>query len=127
MGKVVGRFFDADGEPTALRTTAEAQAAAVREAKAENKAAYAGQPQAQPCNVRWNKKDGGWVYCMEQEEGQQRYPRRVISPDDSGALHERCACFAEQEHGTARRLYDSCQPDATKCMTSAPEEPEWAE
>lgn len=60
MGKVVGRFFDTAGEPTALRLQAEAAAAAAAQREREKEAARSGGGAADvPCNVKWSKVEGG--------------------------------------------------------------------
>ena len=63
IGKVVGRFFDATGQPTALLAKVEAAAAAAVAAAAkeaaEGKGAAGSGQQGQPCNVKWSKSEGG--------------------------------------------------------------------
>lgn len=123
VGKVVGRFYDSDGQATPLLASAEAQAAAVRAAKEDNKQQFAATRELaarNPCNVRWTKAEGGFVYCTEGAAGERRYPRKVVAPDELGTLHERCACFLDALHSQARRLYDGCEPSATRCRTSSP-------
>lgn len=64
VGRVVGRFYDADGQPTALLVRAEAAAAAAAAAKQAEQAGQAGSgQQAQPCNVKWSESAGvgQWV------------------------------------------------------------------
>ncbi len=65
VGKVVGRFYDAAGQPTALlaRVEAAAAAAAAAKAAAEQKGATGSgsgkqQQQQQPCNVKWSRSEG---------------------------------------------------------------------
>lgn len=70
MGRLVGRFYDAQGQPTALLQKAEAAFASVQaERDAQADAASAGQlaaagkgkrapPAEAPCNVRWSKSEG---------------------------------------------------------------------
>ncbi|PRW21088.1 Peptide-N(4)-(N-acetyl-beta-D-glucosaminyl)a sparagine amidase F [Chlorella sorokiniana] len=86
VGKVVGRFYDAAGQPTALLARAEAAAAAAAAAKEAAEGggqAGGGQQAQQPCNVKWSKSEGGSVWC---EEG--RFPRRVLQPDWQGQPQE---------------------------------------
>lgn len=57
MGKVVGRFYDAAGNPSALQLRVEAAAAA--KAAAEDQGRDAGDGDAGvPCNVRWSRAQG---------------------------------------------------------------------
>lgn len=66
VGRVVGRFYDAAGQPTALLARVEAAAATAAAAKeaAEGKGQAGGGQQVQPCNVKWSKSEGvvgGWA------------------------------------------------------------------
>ncbi|PSC71730.1 Neuferricin isoform A [Micractinium conductrix] len=118
VGKVVGRFFDTAGEPTALRLQAEAAAAAAAQREREKEAARSGGGAADvPCNVKWSKVEGGWVWC---DGG--LLPRRVLRSDwEGGQAAERCACVEQQEPSPSARLYDGCGPEASTCQTSPPE------
>eukprot|EP00887_Chlorella_sp_A99_P004511 scaffold34.g4511.t1 len=107
VGKVVGRFYDSDGQATPLLASAEAQAAAVRAAKEDNKQ---------------QARAAGWLARLfaATRELAARNPCNVVAPDELGTLHERCACFLDALHSQARRLYDGCEPSATRCRTSSP-------
>ena len=67
VGRVVGRFYDAAGQPTALLARIEAASVAASAAKeaAEGKTQTGAGQQPQPCNVKWSKSEGavvgGWV------------------------------------------------------------------
>lgn len=121
VGKVVGRFYDATGQPTALLAKVEAAAAAAAAAAAkeaaEGKGAVGGGQQGQPCNVKWSKSEGGSVWC---DDG--RFPRRVLQPDWQGQPQEQCMCMPDAAVDGERRLYDGCSPEAARCRTSPPEE-----
>ncbi|KAL4420479.1 hypothetical protein ABPG75_010135 [Micractinium tetrahymenae] len=120
VGKVVGRFYDAAGSPTPLQQRAEAAAAAAaaQEAAAKEQGQGGGAADAAvPCNVKWSRAEGGWVWCPE---GQ--FPRRVLQADwQGGQQQERCACLDSADVLAAARLYDGCAPEAQRCQTSPPE------
>lgn len=127
VGRVVGRFFTAAGEPTEALAEAEAAAAAVAAKRGASRASpasgqqgadEAGQGAYLPCNVKWTKAEGGWVWCPD--EG---HPRKVAVPRASGAVTERCGCFQTTAVTEGRRLYDGCGAEATRCQTS-PQEPD---
>ncbi|KAL4436400.1 hypothetical protein ABPG77_009962 [Micractinium sp. CCAP 211/92] len=116
VGKVQGRFYDAAGNPTPLQQRVEAAAAA--KVAAEEQEQDAGSSDASvPCNVKWSRAEGGWVWCPD---GQ--FPRRVLQADwQGGQQQERCACRDSAEVSAAARLYDGCTPEAQRCQTSPPE------
>lgn len=126
VGSVVGRLYDADGDPTPLLILAETQAerhaaavAATATAAAAAGGADAAEEEQHPCNVSWTRAMGGTVYCSE-----GRRPRRVLVRAGEGqGMEERCACLVGDAESSARRLYEGCAPDRETCQTSPPEEP----
>ena len=65
VGKLIGGFYDAEGNPTEMRLELDRQA---ERAKDTEKLLKEEQLQFPSCNSRWNANDGGWVYC-----GKKRY------------------------------------------------------
>ena len=116
VGRVIGRFYDADGDPSPQLILAETQAERFTASQAGG--GPAGQ-QNPLCNVSWSRAKGGWVHC-----GEGRWPRRVLVPvAQSGgeALQERCQCLEGSGVSEAARLYPGCAADSTRCQTSEPE------
>lgn len=59
MGKVVGRFYDAAGNPSALQLRVEAAAAAKAAAEEQGRdAGDGGSDAGVPCNVKWSRAQG---------------------------------------------------------------------
>ena len=138
VGRLIGRFYDARGQPTPALAEAEAHAAAVgakRKARVAANAAETAQQQQQqeqeeagssstgqgaylPCNVKWTRAEGGWVWCPDQGR-----PRRVMVPAlaSGGGVSERCGCMVDAAVTEGRRLYEGCDPGADRCQTSPPE------
>ena len=130
VGKVIGRFFNAQGEPTELLKRAEALAGQYRAAQAAaegEKSAAVGtttENQIILCNIMWEKLSGSQVGC---EEG--RVPRRVAvhhnddggggsgtSSSSSGSSDEtRCMCFDDVQVTASRQLYDGCDLTSRTC------------
>lgn len=73
VGRVVGRFYDAAGGPTALLLGSEAAArAAARAAEAAEAAQGQQQAPADPaCDVKWSQEDGEAVRGRERGGGRQ--------------------------------------------------------
>jgi hypothetical protein len=66
VGRVVGRFYDPQGQPTPLLARMEAAAAAHAAAKEAAEQGGGQTQQQEPCNVRWSKAEG--------EGGRERGP-----------------------------------------------------
>lgn len=120
MGRLTGRFYDAQGRSTPLLERVEAEVAAHRAEKAAKEAAEGVKSDEVLCNVKWTKAEGGFVWCYE-----DWFPRRVAVPAaqaDGSGVAEKCVCFPEDEVSEARRGYEGCALDAQRCQTSPPEE-----
>lgn len=112
VGMVVGRFYNMDGEETALLRRAENLAAEHRAKEEAQEIA-----EAILCNVSWKKESGGWVHC-----GDEMKPRKVGVPDGEGNIQERCLCFNGDEVTEGKRLYEGCEPSSSRCQASKPGE-----
>jgi len=129
-GRVVGRFFDADGDPTPLLILSETKAEIHREQNEEKereKRGAAGSLEKPSlggvvCDSSWSVAKGGWVHC---EEG--TYPRRVLverggaSLSANDGVKERCVCFEKYENMPGQRLYEGCDAQQSRCQTSPPQ------
>ena len=60
VGKLIGGFYDEQGEPTEMHHELERQ---VEKAKNLDVLLKEEEQQFPPCNSRWNAREGGWVYC----------------------------------------------------------------
>ncbi|KAK1563058.1 hypothetical protein Q3G72_021602 [Acer saccharum] len=79
VGKLVGRYYDNQGNPTKYLKGAEAKAARGAQLMEKQKTEEAKQPS---CNAKWS-----------QEEGGER-PQEIAL---TGKINKRCACFNEDE------------------------------
>ncbi|URE11710.1 Cytochrome b5-like Heme/Steroid binding domain [Musa troglodytarum] len=92
-GKLVGRYYDSQGNPTKYLKGVESKAKRGAQLLEKQKIEEAKIPS---CNSKWSEQDGGEVWC---ETG---YPRLVKRPGDialTGKISQRCACFKEEELG----------------------------
>jgi len=112
VGKLVGRYYNHDGEPTKELKGVEVKAARGAQLLEKQKAYEDKLPN---CNSRWSDQHGGEVWC---ESG---YPRLVQMPSEialSGKMSKRCACFKEEElNQSGLELYEGCDPYASLCKT----------
>lgn len=117
-GKLVGRYYDADGEatPYLLNVQKKIQQATSREAET-NKLKL----MFPPCNIEWSHDTGSRVWCSTKSGGIERdwvgSPRQFYEP---GSSTYRCACINVQEAETLPilgnvREYEDCDPLATSC------------
>ena len=122
MGRVVGRFYDEQGDAKPPLILAETQAERHRET---SEAAAAAEQQGRTplqCDVSWSAAKGGWVSCPE-----GMVPRRVLAEvgaGSEGSHVERCECFAGGDAEAAagsRGEYEGCEADSQRCRTAEPE------
>uniref|UniRef100_A0A0D3FF67 Cytochrome b5 heme-binding domain-containing protein n=2 Tax=Oryza TaxID=4527 RepID=A0A0D3FF67_9ORYZ len=90
-GKIVGRYYDDEGNPTKYLKGIEMKAKRGAQLLEKQKSEEAKIPS---CNSKWSQQEGGEVWC---ETG---YPRLVRRPGDialTGQVSQRCACYKEEE------------------------------
>ncbi|KAL3830376.1 hypothetical protein ACJIZ3_019178 [Penstemon smallii] len=113
VGKLVGRYYDNEGNPTKYLKGVEAKAARGAQLLEKQKTEEA---KVASCNSKWSQDEGSEVWC---DEG---YPRLVQRPQEialTGKMSKRCACFKEDELGqTDLEVYDGCDYFAKKCRLS---------
>jgi hypothetical protein len=114
VGKLVGRFYDENGNPAKeLNRVAKKIAQANRLAEQQK----ADEDRFPNCNSRWSQDKGGEVWCNS-----GHYPRiveRVAELPRKGPPGTRCACFEENElKRPGLRVYESCDYYSNKCNTS---------
>jgi len=107
VGRVIGAFYNAMGEPTDALKAVEDGALQADRIKIQREESKKLNPN---CNSKWAQGKGGEVWCKE------GYPRLVVERFEGAAEKTRCACFMETEHSEDKKLYEDCPPDATRCI-----------
>ncbi|KAK3405073.1 membrane-associated progesterone-binding protein 4 [Eucalyptus grandis] len=111
VGKLVGRYYDSQGNPTKYLKGVEAKAARGAQLLEKQKKEEAKQPS---CNSRWSQDEGGQVWC---DVG---FPRLVQRPQEialTGTMSKRCACFTEDQlHNPGLEVYQGCDYLAKTCQ-----------
>ncbi|KAL4204943.1 hypothetical protein AMTRI_Chr01g134720 [Amborella trichopoda] len=111
VGKLIGRYYNGNGEPTKLLKGVEARAARGAQLLEKQKAEEAKLPS---CNSQWSQQEGGKVWC---ESG---YPRLVQKPGEialTGRMSQRCACFKEEElEKPGLEVYKGCDRLSKVCV-----------
>ncbi|KAM7464307.1 hypothetical protein LguiA_032428 [Lonicera macranthoides] len=110
-GKLVGRYYDKEGNPTKYLKGVEAKAARGAQLMEKQKIEEAKLPS---CNSRWSQEEGSEVWCEK-----NMYPRLVERPHQialTGKMSKRCACFPESQLGQpGLQLYSGCDYFAHLC------------
>ncbi|XP_059282097.1 membrane-associated progesterone-binding protein 4 [Lycium ferocissimum] len=110
VGKLVGRYYDSEGNPTKYLKGVEAKAARGAQLMEKQKNEEAKLPS---CNSRWSQEEGSEVWC---DDG---YPRLVQRPTEialTGKMSKRCACFKEEDLGQpGLEVYEGCDHFAKTC------------
>ncbi|XP_073526424.1 uncharacterized protein [Phyllobates terribilis] len=116
VGKLIGRYYDADGNPTKHVRAAEAKAKKGK--RLEEKVAQE-EEKIPSCNSRWSQDEGGEVWCDNGSDGESRYPRLVARPESialTGKMSKRCACMErERLEESGSEVYQGCDILATRC------------
>ncbi|XP_057794213.1 membrane-associated progesterone-binding protein 4 isoform X3 [Salvia miltiorrhiza] len=110
VGKLVGRYYDAEGNPTKYLKGVEVKAARGAQLLEKQKKEEA---KVVSCNSRWSQEEGSEVWC---DEGYPRLVQRPVEIAITGKMSKRCACFKEDELGQAGlEVYDGCDYLAKTC------------
>jgi len=110
IGKLVGRYYDSQGNPTKYLKGVEAKAARGAQLLEKQKIEEAKQPS---CNSRWSQDDGGEVWC---DVGVPRLVQRPLEIALTGKMSKRCACFKEDQlDQPGLEVYDGCDLLAKTC------------
>lgn len=116
MGKLIGRFYDAQGEPTKYYYKYVALLEQEQNAKTASEQLRVKYPD---CNIEWSKEKGSHVWCTKNSGGKQRnwvgYPRKLFQV---GSNNFRCACLREEDFDTTEvmvKTYDDCDKLAYEC------------
>ncbi|CAI7871185.1 unnamed protein product [Closterium sp. NIES-54] len=119
VGKLVGRFYDEQGKPKDALGEFDLL---LKEGKRLRDVAKVVEKKYPGCNSRWAQNEGGKVRplppCSNPLVLRQGGPV-------GGSEDTRCACFTKEQLASRSDLqeYDGCDPDATKCVSSPPEDP----
>ncbi|PWZ05332.1 Membrane-associated progesterone-binding protein 4 [Zea mays] len=112
-GKLIGHYYDSQGNPTKYLKGVEMKAkrgAQLLEKQKSDEAKIPG------CNSKWSQQEGGEVWC---DTG---YPRLVRRPGDialTGQVSQRCACFQENELDKAGLVvYEGCDYLSQSCKVN---------
>ena len=108
VGRLIGRYYDKDGDPTAALILAETQASLYKEREESKK-----YQKSRLCDVSWNQKDGGWVECPL-----GLVPRRVPWALSNGTVKEKCVCLRQDKTSEAQKEYDGCDSQSNRCRTA---------
>ncbi|CAL5203493.1 unnamed protein product [Lathyrus oleraceus] len=110
VGKLVGRYYDSQGNPTKYLKGVEAKAARGAQLLEKQKIEEAKQPS---CSSRWSQDEGGQVWC---DVGYPRLIQRPIEMALTGKVSKRCACFEESQLGqSGLEVYEGCDYHANRC------------
>ncbi|XAR69192.1 hypothetical protein NMG60_11000694 [Bertholletia excelsa] len=103
VGKLVGRYYDSQGNPTKYLKGAESKAARGAQLLEKQKNEEAKLPS---CNSRYTQGEGSEVWC---DVGYPRLVQRPLEMAISGKVSKRCACFSEEAlNQPGLELYDGC-------------------
>lgn len=115
-GKLIGRFYDSDGEPTPYLKSIEEK---IHKIDVEKREINSFKNKYPPCNVEWTPESGSRIWCSKQSGGIKRswvgVPRKFYEP---GSTKHRCACVNTAEDISKGKFseYEGCQPDSTSCF-----------
>ncbi|KAL9286878.1 Membrane-associated progesterone-binding protein 4 [Arabidopsis thaliana] len=110
VGKLVGRYYDSQGNPTKHLKGAEAKASRGAQLMEKQKTEEAKQTN---CNSRWSQDEGGEVWC---DVGVPRLVQRPLEIAITGSMSKRCACFEEDQlDQSGLEIYKDCEPLAKNC------------
>ncbi|XP_041376842.1 neuferricin-like [Gigantopelta aegis] len=130
VGKLVGHFYDKDGNPTEAMNQYLIKLA---EAKSEKKKDQDDARRFPPCNSEWRQDEGTRFWCSTLSGGVERdwvgVPRQYFQP---GRTYPRCACVRTTGPPSGQddlalhdnrgdldnpklKLYDGCEPTAESC------------
>ncbi|XP_061106563.1 neuferricin isoform X1 [Conger conger] len=117
VGRLIGRYYNENGEPTAALQQVEEILAEGLKLKAETLAQSKLFPS---CNSAWSDASGGRVWCTTMSGGVQRswagVPRKLFSPGSSGY---RCVCVQSEDptalNSPLLKQFEDCPSLAESC------------
>ncbi|GAU39164.1 hypothetical protein TSUD_147860 [Trifolium subterraneum] len=110
VGKLVGRYYDSQGNPTKYLKGVEAKAARGAQLLEKQKIEEAKQSS---CSSRWSQDEGGEVWC---DVGYPRLVQRPLEIALTGKMSKRCACFEKSQlDQPGLEVYEGCDYHANRC------------
>lgn len=121
VGRLVGRFYDASGEPTEYLNAVFKQVEVAEEERSNDQLVTAKFPQ---CNIEWTADAGTRVWCSRESGGTTRdwvgVPRKFVQ---AGVTEWRCACVRTEDLGLdSVQTFGGCEDNAISCTYNAEEE-----
>jgi len=122
VAKLIGHYWDEDGNPTAARKMVD-QMRGIRDTeKAEEKAFNQKYP---GCNSKWAQQTGGEVWCSQKSGGIDRewvgVPRKYVTKKGSTDERKKCVCVRVEIIGSLDsetfEPYANCDATSEKCST----------
>lgn len=115
IGRLIGRFYDENGQETEYFRKVQEQVDIAIEAKRKDELNNYDFP---PCNIEWNAATGTKVWCTNQSGGIERQwtgvPRKYFEAGNTGY---RCACVEESKLTVGNlKEYDDCDPNSATCF-----------
>ncbi|KDR23232.1 Cytochrome b5 domain-containing protein 2, partial [Zootermopsis nevadensis] len=117
-GKVIGRYYDDEGQPTSYYHQVKKLINKAKRTKEEQDKEKLSYP---PCNAEWSLESGSRVWCSTRSGGIERdwigVPRQLYDP---GSHTYRCICIRENETDGPNKKgnikeYPECNPKSTSC------------
>lgn len=114
VGKLVGRYYDSDGEETEYLKTVRREV----ELEEQNRERLENEKQEfPPCNTEWSQEKGSTFWCSEKSGGVQRdwigVPRKIFKP---GQTDFNCVCVHDSKLDSPNlKEFDHCDSKSTKC------------
>lgn len=103
VGKLVGRYYNSEGNPTKYLKGVEAKAARGAQLMEKQKKEEAKVPS---CNSKWSQDEGSEVWC---DEGYPRLVQRPLEIALTGKMSKRCACYNETDlDQPGLEIYEGC-------------------
>ncbi|XP_050691044.1 neuferricin-like [Eriocheir sinensis] len=129
IGKLIGRYYDKNGEPTPFYYETQKW---ISEAYAKKEKDNVEKKIFPPCNSEWNPESGSRLWCTKRSGGIERdwvgVPRKLFIP---GQSNSRCACvknFGPPSHDPKRVTHndrgDLDHPNLQEYANCAPHQPE---
>ncbi|PWA66354.1 membrane-associated progesterone binding protein 4 [Artemisia annua] len=103
VGKLIGRYYNSEGNPTKYLKGVEAKAARGAQLMEKQKQEEAKVP---GCNSKWSQNEGSEVWC---DHGYPRLVQRPLEIALTGKMSKRCACYNETDlDQPGLEVYEGC-------------------
>ncbi|GAB2223594.1 hypothetical protein Droror1_Dr00017735 [Drosera rotundifolia] len=110
VGRLIGRYYGDQGQPTKYLKGAEVKAARGAQLLEKQKNE---ESKLSSCNSRWSQNEGGEVWC---DNGYPRLVQRPVEIALTGKMSKRCTCIEEEElDQPGLETYQDCDYLAKSC------------